>query len=147
MTHTEQQKCTWCWLLKTIGQERSHYGLHWGSQENTEGVTILLVTQSKMTIGLCQGTWVTPNFCQELTHVCVNRSQNREWGDKNLTHYGESSHKECCPICIHPYKQGQTTREDSKHSCIHCRVLAMGMQTHISDTALRKNKQRNRDTH
>lgn len=80
--------------------------------------------------GLCQGTWVTPNFCQELTHVCVNRSQNREWGDKNLTHYGESSHKECCPICIHPYKQGQTTREDSKHSCIHRRVLAMGMQTH-----------------
>lgn len=30
---------------------------------------------------------------------------------------------------------GQTTEEDSKHTCIHCRVHALGMQTHINNTA------------
>lgn len=56
-------------------------------------------------------------------------------GGENLTQYSISRHKELSPICIHPCKQGQATKEDSKHTCRHCRVLALGMQTHIHDTA------------
>lgn len=76
MRHTERQKCTWCSLLRTTGQQRSHFGLYWGSQENTgEGGDNITHNTQPNDSGLHQGTWVTPKASQEQSDVCVKRSR------------------------------------------------------------------------
>lgn len=60
--------------------------------------------------------------------------------------YSICSHKELSPICIHPCKQRQTTEKDGKHACTHCRVLALGAQTHINTVRASKNKHTNTGT-
>lgn len=71
--------------------------------------TILLITQTKL-------LWAVSEDSQEHSNVCLKRLQKTR-GGKNLTHYSISHHKELGPICIHPCKQGQATKEDRKHTC------------------------------
>lgn len=89
--------------------------------------TILLITQTKLLWAASGDMSNTKRQPGALNYVYVKTTKKtgRE-GGKNLTHYHISCHKELGPICIHPCKQGQATKEDSKHTCIHCRALALG---------------------
>lgn len=106
--------------------------------------TILLITQTELLWAVSGGG---VGGSQEHGSVCLRRLQRtrrvgegkgREGGVKILLTTASLVIRNSAKICIHLCKQGQATKEDGKHTCTHCRVLAPGMQTHFSDTAGRR---------